>query len=140
MRAMPDMTADEADAFLRETRIAKLAYLRAGGAPTIVPVWFEWDGVVARVFTSRRSPKARRIAIEPRVALSVEEPVGVPERWLTIEGTATIGDGGTVELLSRLARRYYDPIRAEQAIASWTRDAAMWVTLTIRPGRIRSSS
>lgn len=139
MRAMPEMTPGEVDAFLRETRIAKLAYLREGGAPTVVPVWFEWDGTVARVFTSRRSPKARWIAADPRVALSVEEPVGVPERWVTIEGTATIGDEGTVGLLSRLARRYYDPIKAEQAIASWTRDASMWVTLAIRPSRIRSS-
>jgi PPOX class probable F420-dependent enzyme len=133
------MTAAEADAFLRETRIAKLAYLRRGGAPTIVPVWYEWDGEVARVFTSRTSPKVRRIAADPRVALTVEEPVGVHERWVTIEGMAAIGEAGTVELLSRLARRYYGPVQAEQAIASWTRAPEMWVTLTVTPARVRSS-
>ncbi len=136
---MPEMTATEADEFLRETRIAKIAYLHEGGAPTIVPVWFEWDGEVARVFTSRTSPKAHRIAADPRVALTVEEPVGVHERWVTIEGTAAISETGTVELLARLARRYYDPVRAEQAIASWTVKPEMWVTLTITPSRIRSS-
>jgi PPOX class probable F420-dependent enzyme len=133
------MTAAESDAFLRETRIAKLAYLHADGAPTVVPVWFEWDGKVARVFTSRTSPKARRIAADPRVALTVEEPVGVHERWVTIEGTAAIGEAGTVELLARLARRYYQSVQAEQAIASWTVKPEMWVTLTITPTRIRSS-
>lgn len=136
---MPEMTAAEADAFLRETRIAKVAYLLADGAPTAVPVWFEWDGEVARVFTSRTSPKARRIAADPRVALTVEEPVGVHERWVTIEGTAAISDTGTVELLARLARRYYGPVQAEQAIHSWTAKPDMWVTLTITPSRIRSS-
>ena len=136
---MPEMTAAETDAFLRETRIAKLAYLHADGAPTVVPVWFEWDGKVARVFTSRTSPKARRIAADPRVALTVEEPVGVHERWVTIEGTAAIGEAGTVELLARLARRYYQSVQAEQAIASWTVKPEMWVTLTITPTRIRSS-
>ncbi|MBE0611904.1 MAG: TIGR03618 family F420-dependent PPOX class oxidoreductase [Dehalococcoidia bacterium] len=136
---MPEMTASEADEFLRETRIAKLAYLHAGGAPTIVPVWFEWDGEVARVFTSRTSPKARRIAADPRVALTVEEPVGVHECWVTIEGTAAVSDAGTVELLKRLARRYYQPVQAEQAITSWTAKPEMWVTLTITPSRIRSS-
>src|SRR3970040_337863 len=100
---MPEMTAAEADAFLRETRIAKLATLQENGAPTIIPVWFEWDGEVARVFTSRTSPKVRRIAADARVALSVEEPVGVHERWVTIEGTASISDAGTVQLLTRLA-------------------------------------
>jgi PPOX class probable F420-dependent enzyme len=133
------MTAAEADQFLRETRIAKLAYLHEAGAPTAVPVWFEWEGEVARVFTSRTSPKARRIAADPRVALTVEEPVGVHERWVTIEGTAAISDAGTVELLARLARRYYQPAQAEQAIASWTAKPEMWVTLTITPSRIRSS-
>ena len=136
---MPEMTAAETDAFLRETRIAKLAYLHADGAPTVVPVWFEWDGKVARVFTSRTSPKARRIAADPRVALTVEEPVGVHERWVTIEGAAAIGEAGTVELLARLARRYYQSVQAEQAIASWTVKPEMWVTLTITPTRIRSS-
>lgn len=136
---MPEMTAAEADAFLRETRIAKLAYLHADGAPTAVPVWFEWDGEVARVFTSRTSPKARRIAVDPRVALTVEEPVGVHERWVTIEGTAAISETGTVDLLTRLAGRYYDPVQAEQAIVSWTAKPEMWVTLTVTPSRIRSS-
>lgn len=136
---MPEMTPAEADAFLRETRIAKVAYLHADGSPTAVPVWFEWDGEVARAFTSRTSPKARRIAEDPRVALTVEEPVGVPERWVTIEGTAAISDAGTVELLSRLARRYYQQPQAEQAIHSWTARPEMWVTLTITPTRIRSS-
>ncbi len=73
---MASMTPSDRDAFLRETRIAKLAYLQAEGQPTIVPVWFEWDGSVARVFTSRTSPKAKRLAEDPRIALSVEEPVG----------------------------------------------------------------
>jgi len=136
---MPEMTAAERDAFLRETRIAKLAYLTATGAPTIVPVWFEWDGEAARVFTSRRSRKAKRIAADPRVALSVEEPVGVPERWVTIEGTCEIGADGVVPLIERLARRYYEPERAEQAIRDWTRTPAMWVALTIRPVRVLSS-
>ncbi len=92
------------------------------------------------MFTSRTSPKVRRIAADPRVALSVEEPVGVHERWVTIEGTASISVAGTVDLLTRLARRYYQSAQAEQAVASWTVHPEMWVTLTITPIRIRSSN
>jgi PPOX class probable F420-dependent enzyme len=129
------MTPHELDAFLRETRIAKLAYLQASGAPTIVPVWFEWDGSVARVFTSRNSPKMRRLTADPRVALSVEEPVGVPERWVTIEGLVSVSDEGVAELIRRLANRYYTPEKAAEVVDVWPAGS---VLLTITPGRIRS--
>ena len=132
------MSHADIDAFLRETRIGKLSYLHPGGHPTIVPIWFEWDGTVARIFTSRTSRKARRLAEEPRVALSVEEPVGVHERWVTIEGTCAISDEGTVALIERLTRRYYEPAKAEETIKSWTANPGIWVTLTITPTKIRS--
>jgi PPOX class probable F420-dependent enzyme len=131
---------DTRNAFLRETRIAKLATLQADGSPTIVPVWFEWDGQTAAVFTSRSSPKVARILAHPRVALSVEESVGVPEAWVTIEGTAAIEETGGMELARRLAQRYYAAERAETAIAEWEQSAHLWVVVRITPRRIRSSS
>lgn len=131
------MDKTETDAFLRETRIAKLATLNADGSPNIVPVWFEWTGEVARVFTSRTSPKVKRIQRDPRVALSVEEPVGVSERWATIEGVATIEDEGGVELARRLAERYYTPERVAEVWPSWEKNPN-WVVLVITPRRIRS--
>src|SRR5688572_7515800 len=97
-RPMPEMTTAQRDAFLRETRIAKLATLNADGSPTIVPVWFDWDGETATIFTGRTSPKIRRVQRDPRVALSVEEGVGVREAWVTIEGTASIEQSGGYEL------------------------------------------
>jgi PPOX class probable F420-dependent enzyme len=131
---------DTRNAFLRETRIAKLATLQADGSPTIVPVWFEWDGQTAAVFTSRSSPKVARILARPRVALSVEESVGVPEAWVTIEGTAAIEETGGMELARRLAQRYYAAERAATAIAEWEQLAHLWVVVRITPQRIRSSS
>ncbi len=132
------MTSEERDTFLRETRIAKIATLNADGSPTMVPVWFEWDGETARVFTSKTSPKVKRIQADPRVALSVEEGVGVPERWVTIEGTCSISTDGTRDLIARLARRYYEPAKAEKSITEWLA-ADIWVTLEIRPTRILNS-
>lgn len=132
------MTTEQRDAFLRETRIAKIATLNTDGSPTMVPVWFEWDGKVARVFTSKSSPKVKRIEADPRVALSVEEPVGVLEAWATIEGTCRVTTEGTRELIERLARRYYEPAKAEQSIREWLA-ADHWVTLEITPKRILSS-
>lgn len=135
---MPEMTTAQRDAFLRETRIAKLATLNADGAPTIVPVWFEWDGSTATVFTGRTSPKVRRIQGDPRVALSVEEGVGVPEAWVTIEGTAAIEDEGGYTLAERLAQRYYEEPRRSEALTEWGQLRDNFVVLRITPTRIRT--
>jgi PPOX class probable F420-dependent enzyme len=132
------MIPDARDTFLREARIAKLATLNRDGSPTIVPVWFEWDGAEARVFTFDSSAKVRRIRRDPRVALSVEEPVGVPEAWVTIEGTASVEPGG-LALAERLAPRYYTPDRARAALAEWGARPERLVVLRITPRAIRSS-
>ena len=130
------MTPEERDTFLQETRIGKLATLNADGSPTMVPIWFEWDGAEARIFTSRKSPKVARIRRDPRVALSVEEGVGVPERWVTIEGLATIDETGGMELARRLAARYYSPARCAQALADWEKMSDQWVVLRITPRKL----
>ena len=136
---MAEMTREQRDAFLQETRIAKLATLQADGSPTVVPVWFEWDGTTAAVFTSRTSPKIGRMRADPRVALSVEEPVGVSEAWVTIEGTVAIEERGGIELARRLAERYYAPEKFAAVMPGWEQMADDWVVLRITPRRIRSS-
>ncbi len=134
---MARMSAEQRDAFLQGARIATLVTLYADGSPTAVPVWFEWDGSRARVFTSRDAEKLRRIRSDPRVCLSVAEPAGVPEAWVTIEGTAAIEEGG-MEVARRLAPRYYPPDKAARALRTWERTADQWVVITITPARIRS--
>jgi PPOX class probable F420-dependent enzyme len=135
---MPEMTTAQRDAFLRETRIAKLATLNADGSPTIVPVWFDWDGETATIFTGRTSPKIRRVQRDPRVALSVEEGVGVREAWVTIEGTASIEQSGGYELSERLAERYYEEPRRSEALADWGKVRESFVVIRITPTRIRT--
>src|SRR5438552_4181764 len=99
---MAQMTPEQRDAFLARPRIAKLVTLYADGSPTAVPVWFEWDGGQARIFTGRTSEKARRIRADPRVCLTVDVSVGEPEAWVTLEGTAEIEEHGAIELARRL--------------------------------------
>lgn len=135
---MAAMTSEERDAFLRETRIAKLATLNLDGSPNVVPVWYEWDGTTARVFTSRSSPKVKRIAADPRVALEVEEGVGVSEAWVSIEGTVEVVESGGLELARRLIDRYYTREKAAETWPSWESMADEWVVLAITPTRIRT--
>lgn len=137
---MTAMTKEQIDAFLRETRIAKLATLNADGSPTVVPVWFEWDGQTATLFTYYKSPKLTRIRRDNRVALSVEEPLGAMEAWVTIEGTAAIEDDGGIELARRLIVRYHSSERVETVLPGWERMADEWVVVRVTPARIRSSA
>ena len=137
---MAEMSPAQRDAFLQETRIAKLASLNRDGSPTIVPVWFEWDGATAALFTHKASPKVARMRLHPAVALSVEEAVGVPEAWVTIEGAATIESSGGWDLANRLAQRYYTPEKNRTVLPAWEKMAEEWVLVRITPKRIRSSA
>jgi PPOX class probable F420-dependent enzyme len=135
---MASMTPEQRDAFLRQPRIAKLATLYADGWPSVVPIWFEWDGAGAWFFSSRTAPKMQRIRADPRVSLTVEEGVGVPEAWVSIEGEAAEVPGSAIDLAARLARLYYKPDQAERTIERWTKMADEFALVRITPRRIRS--
>jgi len=132
------MSKSQRDAFLSGARIATFVSLNPEGSPTGVPVWFEWDGSTATVFTSGTSPKVRRIRQDNRVSLTVAEPAGLREAWVTIEGTASIEDSGGIELARRLAPRYYTPERVAEVMPGWEAMANRWIIIRITPTRIRS--
>ncbi len=132
------MTKTDCDAFLNDTRIGTLCTLNADGSPNAIPLWYDWDGDKIRMFTTRSTAKVRRLTENARACLSVAEPVGVPERWVTVEGTVAILDQGGRELACRLAAIYYEPGPAKKTIAVWEK-LEDWVLLELTPTRIRSS-
>jgi nitroimidazol reductase NimA-like FMN-containing flavoprotein (pyridoxamine 5'-phosphate oxidase superfamily) len=105
-----------------------------------IPIWYDWDGARVRMFTSGGSAKVARIRRDPRVCLTVAEPAGVPEAWVSIEGKAWIEEGTGFAVAQRLAPRYYTPEQAERTLAAWGRVAADWVTIVIEPSKIRSAA
>ncbi len=131
------MNDAERDAFLRETRIGTLCTLNEDGSPNALPLWFEWDGVCARMFSSRNAGKVRRLRRDPRACLSVAAPVGASEAWVTVEGTVAILEEGGKALGLKLAHVYYEGEKREEAIAEWSRRDD-WVLLELSPERIRS--
>src|SRR5215213_85085 len=135
---MAQMNEQQLADFLATARIATLVTLEPDGSPTALAIWYEWDGARARAFTSRRSPKLERIRADPRVCLAVAEPAGVPEAWVSIEGTAAILTEGGMELARRLAPRYYAPEKAAEVLSGWEKMAEDWVVVEITPRRIRS--
>ena len=129
------------DAFLAETRLGVLTTIGVG-MPAAVPVWYEWDGERARVFSNATSAKIRRLDRDPRASLLVTNVVGEPEYWVAIDGTIALRSDGAVELAERLAARYWDlrdPDRAA-AVQLWRDNPAALVLLELTPARIRTYS
>ena len=78
------MTREQRDAFLREIRIGTLCTLNADGSPNALPLWYEWDGEKLRMFSMEDTGKVRRLRKDARACLSVEDPVGTQEAWVTV--------------------------------------------------------
>ena len=136
-------TPDEVrDAFLAETRIGVLTTLDGSGWPISVPVWFEWDGSHARIFTTATSRKMRRLARDPRASLLISNEVGQPEYWVAIDGKVEVLEEGSIELAMRLADRYWDMSDEEhrKTVETWVQDAERLRVLEIAPTNIRTYS
>ena len=61
---MTSMTTSQRERFLADTRLGILCTSAQDGSPRAVPVWFEWDGNTATMFTEVLSPKIARLERE----------------------------------------------------------------------------
>lgn len=102
------LTSD-ALAFLTERHLAMLTTLRADSSPHVVAVGFTFDPKthIARVITTGGSQKAVNAE---RAGVAVLSQVD-GARWLSLEGSATVNDGGTAvrDAELRYAQRYRTP-------------------------------
>jgi PPOX class probable F420-dependent enzyme len=137
---MATMTDEERESFLSEPRYGILNTLRRDGTPIGVPVWFDWDGELVRMFTSVVSPKIKRLEGDPRASLLVVNHPDELERWVSFDGSVSIREGGGIELAEQLASRYWDvsdPDR-QATLALWRKAAAALRVLELAPERIRT--
>jgi nitroimidazol reductase NimA-like FMN-containing flavoprotein (pyridoxamine 5'-phosphate oxidase superfamily) len=117
-----------------------LSTLSDEGTPVSIPIWFEWDGQYARVFSVTNSPKIRRIEKNPAASLLVANPTGEPEAWVLIEGVISIESGGAFDLAKRLALRYWDLANPahSKTVEDWRATADTLRVLELVPTRMRS--
>ena len=136
------LTDQERDAFLKEARYGILTHLRKDGSPVAVPVWFEWDGSTARMFTSGLSPKVKRLDNDPRVSLLVINAVDEPEAWVALDGEAQIHQDGdeAIALAERMAPRYWDlsDEGRQQTLQLWRKAAAVLRVIELKPKAVRT--
>jgi PPOX class probable F420-dependent enzyme len=114
---MAELMSDERRrAFLMEgTRTAKLAVVRANGAPHVAPIWFVLDGDDMVFTTSAETIKGKAILRDPRVALCVDDEQP-PFAFVVVEGAASTSDDLDEMLVwtTRLGHRYMGADRAAE--------------------------
>lgn len=128
---MTDTFTPAARAIFAKQVLAHVASIGPDGEPNVTPVWVELDGEDILINTALGRAKARNLASDPRVAVSLSDPDN-PQSAIAVRGTVVgfTTEGGD-EVIDRLAKKYLGvdsyPMRREGEVR---------VTVHIRPDRI----
>jgi len=85
------------DQRLRDNVIVWLNTVRPDGLPHAIAVWFLWDGESILIFSKPNNQKIRNLRQNPHVLLAIDD-TKQGEDPITIEGTATLLEPGTVDI------------------------------------------
>lgn len=115
---MPKLTAKEMHEFLQERgHLARLATLRPDGGPSVVPVWFIYEGGKMLITPRKYSTFYANLKRDPRVAITIDEEAG-RYRKVLIEGLAEVlfepgQDDQWRDIYRRITCRYIDEQSAD---------------------------
>ena len=103
---MTDTFSPAARAIFDKQVLAHVASLGPDGAPHVTPVWVELDGDLVVINTALGRAKARNLAADARVAISLTDPDD-SYSVIAIRGTVTtFTTDGADEVIDRLAKKY----------------------------------
>ncbi|GAA4958155.1 PPOX class F420-dependent oxidoreductase [Yinghuangia aomiensis] len=111
---------EDVRALVAGTNIAHLATLLPDGSPHSVPLWVGLEGDRIAFLTSPESRKARNVAKDPRVALSLLD-AEQPTRMAHVRGRVVAvvdGDEGWA-IIDRMAQKYLGmpyPLREDRVV------------------------
>jgi PPOX class probable F420-dependent enzyme len=130
---VPDTFTPASRAVFDKKVLAHVASLDPDGSPNVSAVWVELDGDDIVINTALGRAKARNLANDARVAVSLTDPDD-PYVTISVRGTVvTFTTDGADEVIDRLAKKYLDadsyPFRQEGEVR---------VTVKIHPDRISS--
>lgn len=103
-----------------DANIAHIATLLPDGSPHSVPVWVGREGDRIAILTSPRSRKARNVARDPRVALSItdRERPNVTE-FIRGRVVRTLDGDPAWDIIDRIAHKYIGgpyPLREDRIV------------------------
>jgi PPOX class probable F420-dependent enzyme len=97
------MTKQEMEKFLRQPHIAKVATRRADGWPSVIPLWYLWDGEYFYLVGRKKSRWVTDLQGDSRVSVLVDT-ITAPISKVLLEGHAELL-GTTLELWYPVAKR-----------------------------------
>ncbi|MEO8246920.1 MAG: pyridoxamine 5'-phosphate oxidase family protein [Chloroflexota bacterium] len=115
---------------LRTESTVWLSSTRPDGRPHVVPVWFNWDGLVFDLFSKPNAQKVRNLREHPDVMLAVGRPEHEWEVEL-VEGTATVLEAPTADVIGPTMFEKYAPLMTRAAL-----DRQTFMTTYCQPVRI----
>ena len=103
---MAELPAD-VRALFEGANFAHIATVLPDGGPHTVPIWVGLEGDRIAFFTQEGSRKARNIARDPRVALSIAD-FDNPYRYATVRGRVvdSVDGQAALEVMDRMSVRY----------------------------------
>ena len=103
---MATIPASHADLLTTKKAFAQLATLNPDGSPQVTPVWVDFDGTHVLINTAKGRVKAKNLAREPRVALSIADPDNA-YRYLGIQGRVVeMTENGGDAHIDKMAKKY----------------------------------
>lgn len=129
------MQSETIGEFLAGVRVGVLVTLDAAWLPVPVPLWYDWDGDAAWMFSFRDTAKVRRLQHDERAWLTIAAAAHEPEDWVTLIGTVELLSDGW-QVARRLAARYWDLSQESptQMLARWESRASELVAMRLVPG------
>lgn len=86
---------------------ARVAYLAPDGTPRVTPIWFHWDGRDLVLGTAPNAAKAKALAQNPKVAVTIDTN-DFPHKVLLIRGIAHLETvEGVAPEYAQAAERYF---------------------------------
>jgi PPOX class probable F420-dependent enzyme len=107
------MLSDEVCAVIESGRLGHFTTVAADGRPHTTIVWTGLDPSRSEILIGKLAPdqKLKNLERDPRVSISIEAE-GTEHgltRYLVVEGTAYVTEGGAPPLLREYAQRYLGP-------------------------------
>lgn len=105
---MADVLSDASKAVINKKVLAHIASVGPGGEPHVTPVWIDLDGDDLIINTALGRAKARNLANDARVAVSITDPDN-DYVVIAIRGTVTeFTTDGADAVIDKLAKKYMD--------------------------------
>jgi PPOX class probable F420-dependent enzyme len=128
---VPDTFTPASRAIFEKKVLAHVASLDTDGAPNVSPVWVGLDGDDIVINTALGRAKARNLANDSRVAVSLTDPDD-PEVSITVRGNVVaFTTDGADDVIDAFAKKYTGADHFEKNYPGEIR-----VTVKIRPERI----